>query len=76
MEPMELTREQQIELYAADEPVTKFNGWAVIVEVSGGVAYISAYPKNCTPIIVDYDNFPDAEIDWLKDTITWGDPAK
>lgn len=75
METPILTREQEIELYAADEPVTKFNGWAVIVEVSGGVADITACPKSCDPIIVDYDNFPDAEIDWIKGTITWGDPA-
>lgn len=47
----------------------------VLVEVDGGVASFQCLPKNIAGIIVDHDNFPDAEIDMENGRIIWGEPA-
>jgi len=55
----------------------------VMVEVEGGVASFTKLPEHNVDgvvrkfdaIIVDYDNFPDAEIDWENGVIRWGEPG-
>jgi hypothetical protein len=47
-----------------------------MVEVDGGVASFTRVPPHIEAIIVDYDNFPDAEIDWENGIIHWGESAQ
>lgn len=45
----------------------------VIVEVSGGVAFVSECPDNVEALIVDYDNTPDAVIEYYEiNGVQWG----
>jgi len=66
-----------------EDGATEFDpSMTVIVEVLGGVVQETTSPKFIHTIVVDYDNFPDAEIEYFLDErkvemgrIKWGAEA-
>lgn len=66
--------EPEIEYEEYDEKEYIFDpGTTVIIEVSGGVVQDTTSPNGIEALVVDYDNNPDAAIDYYEvDGVRWG----